>query len=187
MTNAEIAAVFARIALILDLQGENPFRVRAYERAAVMIQNLSMDLRRIYEKEGVKGLQELPGIGKDLSEKIEEMIKTGKLTFLTKLEKKVPIGLLQLMEIEGIGPKRTKQLYEKFKIKDLTDLEKLIASGKIEKLPGWGKKSVENLLRGIDQRSRVKGRLPIGEVWSLAQVIAEALRKTKLCTQGYDR
>ncbi|HLD08294.1 MAG TPA: DNA polymerase/3'-5' exonuclease PolX [Candidatus Peribacterales bacterium] len=183
MTNAEIAAVFARIALILDLQGENPFRVRAYERAAVMIQNLSMDLRRIYEKEGVKGLQELPGIGKDLSEKIEEMIKTGKLTFLTKLEKKVPIGLLQLMEIEGIGPKRTKQLYEKFKIKDLTDLEKLIASGKIEKLPGWGKKSVENLLRGIDQRSRVKGRLPIGEVWSLAQVIAEALRKTKLCTQ----
>lgn len=183
MTNAEIAAVFARIALILDLKNENPFRVRAYERAAMMIENMPTDLKKIYESGGLKELIALPNIGKDLAEKIEEMVTTGKLAYLAEIEKKVPRGLLEIMEIEGIGPKKTKQLWEKFKVKSIAELIKLAESGKIAALPGWGEKSVENLLRGIDQRSRVKGRLPIGEVWNLTQNIAEALRATKLCSQ----
>lgn len=183
MTNAEIAAVFARIALILDLKNENPFRVRAYERAAMMIENLPNDLGKIYESGGVKELMALPNIGKDLAQKIGEMVTTGKLAYLAEIEKKMPKGLLEIMEIEGVGPKKTKQLWEKFKVKSISELTKLATSGKIAKLPGWGEKSVENLLRGIDQRSLVKGRLPIGEVWNLAQNIAEALRATKLCSQ----
>src|SRR3989344_8852761 len=95
MTNAEIAAVFARIALILDLKNENPFRVRAYERAAMMIENLPTDLRKIYESGGLKELMELPGIGKDLGEKIGEMVTTGKLGYLAEIEKKVQKGLLE--------------------------------------------------------------------------------------------
>ncbi len=182
MTNADIAAVFARIALILELKGkENPFRIRAYERAATIIQNLPSDLRKTYEAGGVKALLEIPGIGQDLASKIEEMLKTGKLTFLSEIEKKVPQGLLQILEIEGIGPKRTLQLHEKFKVKSIDDLVALAASGKIEKLPGWGKKSVENLLRGIDQRSRMSGRLPLPQAWELAQGILQALKDTKLC------
>ena len=183
MTNAEIAAVFARIALILDLKNENPFRVRAYERAAMMIEKLPTDLRKIYESGGLKELMELPGIGKDLAEKIGEMVTTGKLVYLSQIEKKVPKGLLEIMEIEGVGPKKTKQLWEKFRVKSIPELTKLAASGKIAKLAGWGEKSVENLLRGIDQRSRMKGRLPIGEVRDLAQNIVEKLRRTKLCSQ----
>lgn len=181
MTNTEIAATFARIALILDLQGENPFRIRAYERAAMMIENLPKDLRTTYEEGGTKALQELPGIGKDLSEKIEEMIQTGKLGFLTKLEKKVPSGLLAMMEIEGIGPKRTKQLWTRFKVKTLEELTELAKSGKIASLPGWGKKSVANLLRGIDQRSRVKGRLPLAKARGLAMEIAAMLKGSGFC------
>ncbi len=182
MTNADIAGVFARIALILQLKGkENPFRIRAYERAATIIQNLPSDLRKSYIAGGVKALLEIPGIGQDLASKIEEMLKTGKLTFLREIETKVPQGLLQILEIEGIGPKRTLQLHTKFKVKSIDDLIALASSGRIEKLPGWGKKSVENLLRGIDQRSRMKGRLPLPQAWELAQGILAALKDTKLC------
>ena len=183
MTNAEIAAVFARIALILDLKNENPFRVRAYERAAMMVENLPTDMKKMYESGGKKELLSLPGIGKDLAEKIGEMVTAGKLKYLAEIEKKVPKGLLEIMEIEGVGPKKTKQLWEKFHMKSLAELVKLAESGKIAKLPGWGEKSVINLLRGVDQRSRMSGRLPIGEVWSLAQGIVDALRATKLCTK----
>lgn len=181
MTNAEIATVFSRIALILDLQGENLFRIRAYSRAAMMIQNLPKDLRTTYEEEGMKMLQELPGIGEDLAQKIEEMLKTGKLEFLSKLEKKVPSGLLAMMEIEGIGPKRTKQLWKTFKVKTIEDLTALAQSGKITTLPGWGEKSVANLLRGIDQRSRMKGRLPLPQAESIAAIMTKALHATGLC------
>lgn len=181
MTNADIAAAFERIALILDLQGENLFRIRAYSRAAMMIQNLPKDLRAVYESGGIKALQGLPGIGEDLAQKIEEMLKTGKLEFLSKLEKKVPSGLLAMMEIEGIGPKRTKQLWTKFHVKTIEDLTALAQSGKITTLPGWGEKSVANLLRGIDQRSRVKGRLPLPQAESIAAIITKALRATGLC------
>lgn len=183
MTNAEIAAVFQRIALILDLQGENPFRIRSYERAALLLENLSTDLRAIYEQGGIKALKELPGIGEDLGEKIEEMLKTGKLMFLTKLEKKVPKGLLEILEIEGLGPKKTKQLYTKFKVKSIAELTKLAHSGKIEKLPGWGEKSVQNILRGIEQRKRMKGRLPLPQAHHLAAEIVTMLKKTGLCEE----
>ena len=176
MTNAEIARVFERIALILDLQGENPFRIRAYERAATLLENFPKDLRQIHAQGGIPALRELSGIGEDLAAKIEEMLKTEKLGFLEKLEKKVPRGLLQIMEIEGIGPKRTKQLWQKFTITEIEDLKTLARSGKIEKLPGWGEKSVQNLLRGIEQRSRVKGRLPIAAAEVLAERILAGLR-----------
>ena len=112
---------------------------------------------------------------------MEEMLKTGKLNFLTQLEKKVPKGLLEIMTIEGLGPKKTKQLWEKFHMKSLDELEKLAKSGKIEKLPGWGKKSAENVLRGIAQERHLKGRLPLPQAEVLSWRIADALRKSGLC------
>lgn len=182
MSNSEIADIFERIALILELKGgENPFKIRAYVRAAEMIGNLSKDLRKVYEEGGVKALQEFPGIGFDLSLKIEEMVKTGKLKYLSEVESKVPKGLIQIMEIEGMGPKKTKFIWEKFKVKSIDDLVKLALSGKLEKLKGWGEKSVQNIIRGIEMRKKFSGRLSLPVATAIIEEIVAALRSTKLC------
>ena len=182
MTNADIAQVFQRIAMLLELKGEeNPFRIRAYARAALVIGNLTTALREVYDKGGVKALQELPGIGEDLAQKIEELLKTGKLQHLENLEAKLPVGLFQIMEIEGLGPKKTKFLWKKFGVESVQDLEKLLKEGKLQKVKGWGEKSVENIRRGIAMRARMAGRLPIGVALPLAEEILMALRGSKLC------
>ena len=182
MTNADIAQVFQRIAMLLELKGEeNPFRIRAYARAALVIGNLTTALREVYDKGGVKALQELPGIGEDLAQKIEELLKTGKLQHLENLEAKLPVGLFQIMEIEGLGPKKTKFLWKKFGVESVQDLEKVLKAGKLEKVKGWGEKSVENIRRGIAMRARMAGRLPIGVALPLAEEILMALRGSKLC------
>jgi len=182
MTNAEIAATFQRIAQLLEIKGgENPFRVRAYERAATFVENLSSPICTLYEEGGLDALEELPGIGKDLAQKIAEMCDMGKLKDLQKLEKKFPAGLLKIMEVEGIGPKKTKTLWQKFKVKGPNDLKKLAESGKLQELKGWGQKTVDNILKGLELQKKMAGRLPIGDVLPLAEDIVLALKKTKLC------
>lgn len=182
MTNAEIAQVFQRIALLLELKGEeNPFRIRAYERAALVVSNLTTPLRDIYDRGGIRALEELPGIGQDLAQKIEELLKTGKLEYLALLEAKIPAGLFHIMEIEGVGPKKAKFLWKKFGVESIEDLEKLLTGGKLEKVKGWGEKSVENMRRGIAMRARMAGRLPIGIALPLAEEIRMALEKSGLC------
>ena len=182
MTNAEIAQVFARISDLLEIRGEeNPFRVRAYVRATAFLENTSHSVCKTYEEGGVRALEELPGIGKDLAGKITELCETGKLTYLKEIEKKFPPGLLTIMEIEGIGPKKTKVLWQKFKVKSVVDLKKLARSGKLQKLKGWGEKTVQNILKGIDVQKQMAGRLSISEVLPLAEEIVDALKKTKLC------
>lgn len=184
MTNAEIAQVFQRIALLLELQGEeNPFRIRAYERAVLVVGNLTTPLRDIEEHGGIRALQELPGIGEDLAQKIEELIKTGKLEYLARLEAKLPAGLFHIMEIEGVGPKKAKFLWKKFGVESIKDLEKLLKEGELQKVKGWGEKSVENIRRGIAMRARMAGRLPIGIALPLAEEIFAALEESGLCTE----
>ncbi len=184
MSNAEIAAVFARIAMILDLKGdENPFRIRAYQRAATSLEGLRYQLQDVYKAGGVKALKELPGIGEDLALKIEEMVTTGKLSYMKKIEEKIPRGVLAMLDIEGIGPKRAKFLWKDFGVTDLAQLVLLAKSGKLEKVKGWGEKSVENILKGVEQKKMTKGRLP----WKDAKKIADGIRKrllaSKLCEQ----
>jgi len=184
MTNNEVAEVFERIALILDLKGgENPFRIRAYSRAAAILSNLPHELRDIYEQGGLGALEKLPGIGKDLGLKIEELLKTQKLKALTTLEKGIPKGLLEIMEIEGMGPKKTKFIWMKFKVKSIPELKKLAASGKLSGLKGWGEKSVGNILKGIELQKKMAGRLPIGDAWPLGEEIRDALMSSKLCAK----
>ncbi|OGJ59295.1 hypothetical protein A2635_02000 [Candidatus Peribacteria bacterium RIFCSPHIGHO2_01_FULL_51_9] len=184
MTNAEVAEIFERIALILDIKGnENPFRIRAYERAALLIGSLSRNLRELYDEGGLKRLEGLPGIGKDLALKIEEILQTDKLRYLKKIEKGIPPGLLEILDIEGVGPKKTKLLWQKFKVKDIESLKKLAESGKLQKVKGWGEKTVQNILRGITLRKQMAGRLPIGDLLPLAEEIVEALKRTGLCNR----
>lgn len=183
MTNTEIADIFEKIAAILEIQDANRFRIRAYQQAAVVIQGLTRQLEDIYKAGGTKALRELPGIGEDLALKIEETIKTDKLKYFLELKKKIPSGLLKVMEIEGLGPKRTELVFKKFGVKDIKDLEKLLASGKLEQLGGWGKKSVENIRRGIEQHAAFGERRPLPQVLPLAEQLVVNLKKSGLAEE----
>ena len=109
MRNKEIAEVFRQIVEILEIQGENPFRIRAYLKTAQNIEFLSRDIADIAAKDE---LEEIPGVGKDLAGKIKELLKSGKLKFYEQLKKKIPKGLTVLMSVPGLGPKTAKLLYE---------------------------------------------------------------------------
>ncbi len=181
MTNAEIAGMFQTVGEILGLQGENPFRVRAYERAAMTIASLSREVTDIYQEGGIKALQEIGGIGKDLAQKIEEMVQTGDLKFLKELQRKVPAGLLAVMQVEGMGPKKTKVLWEKLKVKSIDDLERVALSGKLAKLPGWGEQSVKKVLQAITARKTLGTRMALPAALALAEGLIANLKKSKLC------
>jgi len=181
MTNTQIARAFEKIANILSLKDENPFRIRAYERAAQTILALGEDLEMVYTRLGRDALMEIPGIGEDLSLKIEELVKTGKLKFLADLEKKVPAGLIEITEIQGMGPKKTKFVWEKFKVKSIDDLEKLAKSGKLNGVKGWGDKSVENVLLGIVTKRTHSERVALPTALVVADQIVQELKDSGLC------
>lgn len=181
MTNADIASIFERIGRILELQGENPFRIRAYDRAALTLGSHPRALSEIYKDGGTDALKEIPGIGEDLSLKIEELVSTGKLAYLEKLEKDVPPGVLDLLNIPGLGPKKVKLVWEEFKVKSIEDLKTLLDSGKLLDLKGWGEKSIEKIKQGIKQREGMGSRMPLPVAWQLADSLVAYLRDTGLC------
>lgn len=183
MTNTQIAQAFQKIADLLSLQEENPFRIRAYERAAQTIAVLSEDLEMIHKRKGREGLLGLPGIGKDLADKIEEMIQTGTIAFLAELSKAVPPGVVAMTQIEGLGPKKTKLLWSKFGVESIEALEKLLASDTLLSEKGWGKKSIENILKGIAALRAHGERLALPVAMELAEELLSALEKSKLCTK----
>ncbi len=184
MTNPEASAALQTIVKILTLQEENPFRIRAYERAALTIESMSEDVAAIYKRGGIKALKEIPGIGDDLAQKLEELVTTGSLEYLKKLRKSVPEGLFQVMDIPGMGPKKTAFLWKKFKVKDVADVEALIAKGKLEGLPKWGEKSIENLKRGIEVRKSHSGRFRRDVALLEAERILGVLRAVKGCERA---
>ncbi len=186
MTNAEIAAAFAQVGTLLTLQGENPFKIRAYERAAQMLTAHPRELRDLYADGGEAALRALPGIGEDLTRKIVELLTTQKLAYLTELMAAFPPGLLEILTVEGMGPKKTKLVWEKFGVESIDDLERLAQGDKLKSLKGWGDKSVQNILRGIAGKRQLMeqggGRTPLPKAWEIAEEIVERLRKSKLCT-----
>lgn len=180
-TNTDIAQAFSKIAEILELKGENIFRIRAYLRATQSVTGLSKDAGDIYREGGLKALEDIPGIGEDLSLKIEEMLKTGSMKALEELEKEVPEGILDIMAIEGMGPKKTNLVWKKFGVKNTADLALLAKSGKLLKLRGWGEKSVQNILKGIEISKNFSGRMPLPGAALIAESIISILRDSKLC------
>ncbi len=147
MVNQQIAQKFYKTADLLEILGENPFRVRAYRNAARTIESLGRDLSEMVAQG--EDLTKLPGIGKDLAEKIKEIIETGSFSKLRELEEKVPPGLVELLKVEGLGPKRIKTLYDTLGITSLEELREAAAKGKISKLPGFGKKLEQTILQGV--------------------------------------
>ncbi len=174
--NFEVAKILYNIAVYLDMQGEQ-FKPRAYEKAARSIEALTEEVSDIYRQGGIKALMEIPGVGVSIAEKIEELIKTGKLKYYQDLKKKTPVDVEGLTAIEGIGPKTVKTLYQKLKIRTVTDLEKAVTSGKISKLPHFGEKSQEKILKGIEFLKRSKGRMLLGYVLPIAKEIEHNLQQ----------
>jgi len=173
MRNQEIAKIFNDISDILEIKGDNPFRIRAYRRAAQNIDGLAKDVAEI----SVEELQEIPGIGDDLAGKIQEYVKTGNLKFYDELKKEVPPGLVDLLSVPGLGPKTAKLLLEKLHIKDIDDLEKHAKEGKLKGLPGIQARTEENILKGIAMIKRHPGRFPIGRVLPVAEGILGKLKE----------
>lgn len=174
MKNSEIAKVFRDIAQILEIKGGNVFRIRAYERAAQNIDGLAEDLE-VLDKEGK--LREIPGIGQDLSERIDEFLKTGKIKMYEQLKKSVPEGLLDLLNIPSIGPKTAKLFYEKLKIRNIQELERAIAKGKLTRLAGIKEKSVENISKGIALVKKAQSRMIFSQAEQIAGEFVSALEK----------
>jgi len=173
MKNQEVARIFNEIADILEIKGENPFRIRAYRRAAQNIDGLSKDIKDMAEDE----LRKIPGIGADLAEKIREYVTTGMLGFYEDLKKEVPSGLIDLLNVPGLGPKTAKMLFERLGIKDINELERHAKEGRLKGLPGIKAKTEENILKGIEMLKRRRGRFPIGRVLPIAEAIIDSLLK----------
>ncbi|MEW6586784.1 MAG: DNA polymerase/3'-5' exonuclease PolX [Nitrospirota bacterium] len=173
MKNQEIAQIFNDIADLLEIKGENPFRIRAYRRAALNIESFTKDVAKTPAEE----LVEIPGIGQDLAGKIEEYAKTGKLGFYEELKKEVPEGLSVLLSVPSLGPKTAKLLFDKLKVTNLEDLERLAKEHKLKGLPGIQDKTEENILKGIEMLKRGMERQPLGKVLPIARDILEHIGK----------
>ena len=173
MVNTEIAKIFRQISQILEIKGENVFRIRAYQRAAENIEGESEDLEKL-AKEG--RLREIPGIGIDLSERIKEFLASGKIKFFAELQKSIPQGLLEILDIPSVGPKKAKLLFEKLKIKNIAGLEKAIRQNKLSGVFGIKQKTVENILKGIEISKLGKERLTLAQAAEIGDAFVSALK-----------
>ena len=173
MKNQEIAGIFNDIADLLEIKGENPFRIRAYRRAALNMESLTRDVAETSKEE----LMKIPGIGQDLAGKIEEYIRTGRMQAYGDLKKEFPEGLSLLLSVPSLGPKTAKLLYDTLKIQNLEDLEHCAREHKLRGLPGIKEKTEENILKGIEMLKRGMERKPLGKVLPMANDIVEHLRK----------
>jgi DNA polymerase (family 10) len=180
MKNIEIANLFNEIADFLEVKEENPFRIRAYRRAAQALEGLSEDIGAIAER---KALQEVPGIGKDLAGKIQEYLSSGKIEYLETLRKEIPAGVIDLMGIHGVGPKTAKLLYEQVGVDSVEKLEELAKSHTLAGLPGIKAKTEENILKGIAVWRSGRERMPLGTALVLAEAILGQLRRLKEADQ----
>jgi DNA polymerase (family 10) len=173
MNNRELADTFTLIADLLEIKGEIIYKTLAYRKAAESLAALDRDAKA-YWKEGK--LREIPGVGEAIAEKIDELLRTGKLKFLTKLKKEVPPSLAEWLKVPGLGPKKVGLIWSTLKIKTLPQLEKAARAGKLRGLPGMGAKSEAAILAGIESLARRSGRIPLGRAYPLAREIAAALR-----------
>ena len=173
MKNAEIVVLFSEIADYLEVKGENPFRVRAYRRAAQAIEGLAEDIAALAARDG---LQELPGIGKDLAAKIREYLSTGAIQYLDGLRAEIPAGVIEMLGIHGVGPRTAKLLYDQVGVDSVEKLEALAQAHKLAGLPGIQAKTEENILKGIAVWRSGRERMPLGAALLLAEDILPRLR-----------
>ncbi|MDD5566421.1 MAG: DNA polymerase/3'-5' exonuclease PolX [Candidatus Omnitrophica bacterium] len=173
MLNLTIAETFRNISRLLEIRQDNPFRIRAYERAAQAIEGLNEDIEIMA---GKGTLREIPGIGKDLERKIKEFIETGKIRAYEELKKSFPDGLLELLRIPSVGPKTAKLLYDELQIHNVAGLESAIAKGKLKGIFGIKEKTIKNIASGIRLLKAGKERMPLSVAWQAAESFLRPLQ-----------
>jgi len=169
--NADIAAIFEEMADLLEIQNENPFRIRAYRNAARQVEGMGVALADLVAKD--EDLTELPGIGHDLAAKIQEIVATGKCKALEKLRKQLPSSVTELLKVPGLGPKRVRTLYDQLKVKTTSQLAKAAKAGKIRELEGFGAKTEQTILDALTARTAEPRRFKL----VIAAQYAEPFRK----------
>lgn len=176
--NADIAVIFEQIADLLEIQGGNPFRIRAYRNAARVVGELSQEVSRLLEKG--KDLTQLPGIGDDLAEKIKEIAATGHCSQLDRLHTELPPAITELLKIPGLGPKRVKALYHDLGVQTMEQLHHAARNGRIRTLSGFGEKIESNILEAIEAHANQMQRFKL----SVAAQYAEALENYTTAMPG---
>ena len=151
MTNEEIAKRFNRMAALMEVRGEDPFRIRSYRMAAEAIETWPAEMKKIAADEGAAGLQEIPGVGKAIAAKIVELLEKRTFDAWDRLTAETPETVLDLLELPGVGPKTAAMLHQKFKIASLDDLKKFADGGGLEMVDGIGPKTAQRIAASLDR------------------------------------
>ncbi len=193
ISNAAISKILRQIAYLIELEEtkynhkdnknkvNTVFKIRSYRRTADIIENLSSNVEEIYDKWKLKGLTEIPSVGKAIALKIEEYIITGKIEYLEELKKRTPINIEEFYHLEGIGigPRTVKALHDRLGIKNLAELEKAAAEGKIHSVTGFSYKKEGYILRKIQSLKKDRGRYLLGDIYPLVKQIEARLSNIK--------
>ncbi len=173
MANAALSAIFSQMADVMEILGEDRFRINSYRTVARVIEESGTDVAVLLE---TGELANTPGIGKSSLAKIEEFVKTGQIQAHQELLARIPQALLDLLTIPGVGPKTVKTLYEHLHISGIPELKKAIEDGTIETLPGFGAKKAAAILRGIEFLQKATGRIRLDQAMIAAQIATDYLR-----------
>lgn len=173
--NSDIAEAFRRLADLLEIEGGNQYRVRAYRNAAATVEGLPHDAARMIENG--EDLSELPGIGEDLAGKIETLIETGELPLLEEVEGRVPEGLAEITHVSGIGPKRAWKLYEELGIETIDALRKAAEAGEIRDIEGFGEKTEQNIIDALGRFEGGEKRLRLMDAEHIAEPLIAYIRE----------
>jgi DNA polymerase (family 10) len=174
--NEELAKIFFKIADIYEIK-QIKWKPQAYRIAGQTIESLKQNIKEIYQKEGEKGVDNLPGIGEGITKKIIQFIETGKIEEYEKLKQELPTGVSAMMDLEGIGAKKALTLYNKLGIKNIRQLEEAGRQHKISQLPGFKKKSEEKILESISLSKEKQNKIPLKEAEKIAGKIINELKK----------
>lgn len=172
--NHEIGRILFDISELYAMQGAE-FKPRAFERAAESVRSYEENIAMLYKKGGRRALEKIPGVGKGIAERIEELLKTGHIKEYIRLKKKMPVDIAGLSAIEGIGPQLIKLLYEKLNIKNVAELERAARAGKLRRLPRMGEKLEQKILKGIVFQKSSAGRFLLGDILPLADALTQRL------------
>ncbi len=174
LSNRQLAQIFQTIADLLEIKGEVVYKILAYRKAAENLQELGQDAYVLWQ---AGKLMEIPGVGKAIAEKIDELFTTGKLGFYERLTAEVPVSLVELLQVPDLGPKKAALFWRKLGVTNLAELEAAAREGRLRGLPGMGEKSEAKVIAGIQALARRTDRIPLGRAWPFAQELLAFLRQ----------
>src|SRR6184192_1076027 len=184
MTKEEIAGVLEKIATLLELKDENPFKVRAYTNAARAIETFGGNVPNFQDEDAVA---KVPGIGKSIALKIKELAATGSLKYLEELSAGFPTGIMELFSLSGLGAKKIKALYDQLGISSIEQLQKACEDGRVAELPGFGETTQQKLCDAIAKRASHAGSFQLGQVAAEAETLRSDLAAQRRFAGGYRR